>query len=53
MLNQNYPAKVIIYWSFSLFRQVTKICFPQAAVIADKYHVMRQVCCAEGLLWYA
>ena len=25
------------------FRQVAKICFPQAAVVADKYHVIRQV----------
>ena len=24
------------------FRQVAKICFPQAAVVADKYHVIRQ-----------
>ena len=24
------------------FRQVAKICFPQAAIIADKYHVIRQ-----------
>ena len=26
----------------SHFRQVAKICFPQATVIADKYHVIRQ-----------
>ena len=25
------------------FRQVAKICFPQATVVADKYHVIRQV----------
>lgn len=25
------------------FRQVAKICFPQATIIADKYHVIRQV----------
>ena len=25
------------------FRQVAKICFPQAKIIADKYHVIRQV----------
>ena len=25
------------------FRQVAKICFPQALVVADKYHVIRQV----------
>ncbi len=25
------------------FRQVSKICFPQAAIAADKYHVIRQV----------
>lgn len=25
------------------FRQVARICFPQATVIADKYHVIRQV----------
>ena len=25
------------------FRQVAKICFPQAIVVADKYHVIRQV----------
>ena len=25
------------------FRQIAKICFPQAKVIADKYHVIRQV----------
>jgi transposase len=25
------------------FRQVAKICFPQATIVADKYHVIRQV----------
>ena len=25
------------------FRQVAKICFPQAIIVADKYHVIRQV----------
>ena len=25
------------------FRQVAKICFPQAMIVADKYHVIRQV----------
>jgi len=25
------------------FREVAKICFPQATIIADKYHVIRQV----------
>ena len=25
------------------FRQVAKICFPQATIVADKYHVVRQV----------
>ena len=25
------------------FRQVAKICFPQAKIVADKYHVIRQV----------
>ena len=25
------------------FRQVAKICFPQASIVADKYHVIRQV----------
>jgi transposase len=25
------------------FRQVAKVCFPQATIIADKYHVVRQV----------
>ena len=25
------------------FRQVAKICFPQARIVADKYHVIRQV----------
>ncbi len=25
------------------FRQVSKICFPQATVVADKYHIIRQV----------
>lgn len=25
------------------FRQVARICFPQAAIVADKYHVIRQV----------
>ena len=25
------------------FRQVAKLCFPQATVVADKYHVIRQV----------
>ena len=24
------------------FRQVAKICFPQATIVADKYHVIRQ-----------
>ena len=27
----------------SHFRQVAKICFPQATIVADKYHVIRQV----------
>ena len=30
------------------FRQVAKICFPQALVVADKYHVIRQVYWAMG-----
>lgn len=25
------------------FRQVAKVCFPQATIVADKYHVIRQV----------
>ena len=25
------------------FRQVAKICFPQATIVADKYHVIRQI----------
>ena len=25
------------------FRQVAKICFPQATIVADKYHVVRQI----------
>ena len=25
------------------FRQVAKICFPQATIVADKYHIIRQV----------
>ena len=42
-----FPSKTMVkYFVCDMnphFRQVAKICFPQATIVADKYHVIRQV----------
>ena len=39
---QRLKVKYVVMDMSSLFRGVAKVCFPNAAIVSDKYHVVRQ-----------